>query len=112
MNNEIHLIMPMGGSGSRFSERGFELPKPLLKINGKPFFYWATQSIVKFTRVKSLTFVVLQEHIDKFQIDKEIKKYYPNSYIRILKHVLNGAVLTCLEGVKDIKDDLPILFND
>lgn len=112
MNNEIHLIMPMGGNGSRFSEKGFELPKPLLEIKGKPFFYWATQSIVKFTRVKSITFVVLQEHIDKFQIDKEIKKYYPNAYIRVLENVLNGAVLTCLEGVKDIIDDVPILFND
>jgi len=112
MNNEIHLIMPMGGSGSRFSERGFELPKPLLEINGKPFFYWAAQSIVRFSKLKSLTFVVLQEHIDRFQIDKEIKKYYPNAYIRVLKHVLNGAVLTCLEGVKDIIDDAPILFND
>ena len=26
--------------------------------------------------------------------------------------MLNGAVLTCLEGIKNIKDDMPVLFND
>lgn len=110
--DSIHLIMPMGGSGSRFSERGFTLPKPLIPINDKPFFYWATESINKFVAIKSLTFVVLREHIDKFGIDKEIKKYYPDAAINILDHVLDGAVLTCMEGVKNIADDSPVLFND
>ena len=48
MNKKIHLIMPMGGRGSRFSKEGFDFPKPLIKIYDKPFFYWATRSIEKF----------------------------------------------------------------
>ncbi|MEG2021691.1 MAG: glycosyltransferase family 2 protein [Oscillospiraceae bacterium] len=112
MNEGINLIMPMGGSGSRFSERGFDLPKPLIMLQGRPFFYWATRSIEKYTKLKSLTFVVLQEHINKFKIDIEIKKYFPDAQIRVLGEVLNGAVLTCLEGVKAIDNDAPIVFND
>ena len=108
----IHLIMPMGGSGSRFSEHGFLQPKPLIPLNGKPFFYWATQSIAKFVPLESLTFVVLREHITGFGIDQEILRYYPDARIRVLEHVLNGAVLTCLAGVEDIHDDSPVLFND
>ena len=38
MSQGIHLIMPMGGKGSRFSENGFSIPKPLIIINDKPFF--------------------------------------------------------------------------
>jgi len=109
---KIHLIMPMGGRGSRFSEIGMHEPKPLLELNGKPFFYWATQSIIKFIEVESLTFVVLQEHIDFFQIDKIIKNYYPYANIKVIKDVLPGAVLTCMEGIKHIDDDAPIIFND
>ena len=108
----IHLIMPMGGSGSRFSERGFSQPKPLIPINNRPFFYWATESVNKFTKLCSLTFVVLKEHVERFDIDKSIRQYYPDAYLCILEHVLNGAVLTCLEGVNTIKDTNPILFND
>ncbi len=108
---KLHLIMPMGGKGSRFSEVGFKEPKPLIKINNKPFFYWATRSITKFLDV-DLTYVVLKEHVVNFNIDQEIKKYFPEANIVVIDEVLNGAVLTCLEGIKNINDDLPIVFND
>lgn len=108
----IHLIMPMGGGGTRFGNRGFDLPKPLIDLQGKPFFYWATQSIVKHVDVQDIIFVVLYEHIEKFDIDKEIKKFYPDAKIQVIDHVLNGAVLTCCEGIKAVEDKLPILFND
>lgn len=110
--SKIHLIMPMGGAGTRFFDNGYECPKPLLEIQGKPFFYWATRSIEKFVELESLTFVVLQEHIDRFGIDAKIKEYYPNARIEVLEKVLNGAVLTCLEGVKNLSNDVPVLFND
>lgn len=108
----INLVMPMGGSGSRFSKDGFTIPKPLIEINGKPFFYWATQSIRKYVDLESLTFVVLQEHIDKFSIDEKIYSFFPEAKIEVIPKVLNGAVLTCLEGVKNIFNNLPIIFND
>lgn len=112
MKNKVHLIMPMGGAGSRFFKNGFVMPKPLIEINNKPFFYWATRSISKYVELEDLTFVVLQEHIDDFGIDKSIKKYFPNANIVVIPHILNGAVLTCIEGIREIDDDNPIVFND
>lgn len=109
---KIHLIMPMGGAGSRFFKTGFVMPKPLIEINGKPFLYWSTKSLTNYIEVEDITFVVLQEHIDKFNINEVILKYFPNAKIQIIPKLLNGAVLTCIEGVKSIKDDLPIIFND
>ena len=94
MSSKIHLVMPMGGAGSRFFKNGFIIPKPLIELNGKPFFYWATQSIVKFVDVEDITFVVLKKHIEEFEIDKKILEYY-NDY-----------------GANSIDDDLPIIFND
>lgn len=108
----LNLIMPMGGGGTRFGRSGFNMPKPLIEIYGKPFFYWATQSIAKFVHLENITFVVLKEHIEKFDIDEYIKKYYPNASIHIIPHVLNGAVLTCMEGITNIPDNAPIIFND
>jgi len=108
----IHYILPMGGGGTRFGNSGYELPKPLIPLHSHPFFYWAAQSIYKFYDVIDITFVILKDHADRFGLDKEILKYYPDAKIVYLDHVLNGAVLTCLEGVKEIKDDAPILFND
>ena len=109
---KINLIMPMAGGGTRFKKEGIMLPKPLIELDGHPFFFWATQSIAKFIDVDNLIFVVLKEHIENYNIDKEILKYYPSAKLQVIDHVLNGAVLTCLEGIKLIDNDNPILFND
>lgn len=109
--NNIHLIMPMGGRGSRF--QGLEeYPKPLIPLHERPFFYWATQSIVKNIEVQDITFVILKEHIERFCIDEQIKKYYPAAKIAVIPEVLNGAVLTCREGIKNLTDDGSLIFND
>ncbi len=112
MSNKIHLVMPMAGEGSRFYKNGYKIPKPLIEINGFPFFYWAALSITKFVEVQNLIFVVLRKHIDEFGIDKCILRYFPDAVIEIVPYVLNGPVLTCLEGIKNINDELPVLFND
>lgn len=110
---KIHLIMPMGGKGSRFSKEGYDLPKPLITINDRPFFFWACQSITNFVDVEDIIFVVLQEHVDKFHIDEEIKKYYKDAKIKIIPEMFKeGPVLTCLAGLEEVHDDKPILFND
>lgn len=112
MLTEIHLIMPMAGRGSRFSSQGFDFPKPLIKIYEKPFFYWAARSVSKFVKLASIDFVVLQEHIDRYHIDESIRADFPNAGIHILPEVTEGAVITCMKGINDIDDDLPVVFND
>lgn len=109
---KLNVVMPMGGGGTRFGNHGYDVPKPLIEIYEKPFFYWATQSLVKNIEVESLTFVVLQQHIDKFGIDNKIKEFYPKAKINVIPEVLPGAVLTCKAGVLNIENNQPIIFND
>lgn len=112
--NKLHLIMPMGGAGSRFFKNGFVMPKPLIEINGKPFLYWATRSIEKYIELEDITFVVLRQHVEAFHIDKEILYYFPDAKIETVEfdEVKSGPVMTCLAGLKNIHDNHPILFND
>ena len=81
---------------------GFVMPKPLIEINDKPFFYWATKSISSFVDVEDITFVVLEQHINEFSIDSKIMEFFPESKIVIIPEILNGAVLTCMNGIKKI----------
>lgn len=109
---KLNLIMPMGGGGTRFGNHGFDLPKPLIPIYEKPFFYWATKSVEKYVDLGSITFVVLKEHVEKFFIDREILKYFPEARIKVIPEILPGAVLTCKAGIDDVPQGEPILFND
>lgn len=107
-----HLIIPMGGASSRFYNKGYIQPKPLIEIQEKPFLYWAAMSILKFTEVADLTFVVLRQHINEFQIDRVIKNHFPDAHIEIVENILPGPVFTSLRGVEGISDNAPIIFND
>lgn len=112
MAPKLHLIMPMAGRGSRFFEDGYVSPKPLIELRGKPFFYWAAQSVAKFVDCADITFVVLAEHITDFAIDKAIKQYWPAARIVALPAVTEGAAITCLRGAEGLPDGEPLLFND
>lgn len=109
---KVHLVMPMAGRGSRFQEVGYMIPKPLIPIYDRPFFFWAVQSVRKFIDLVSLDFVVLKEHVETFQIDREIYSYFPEANIHILPKVTEGAVITCLHAIENIDDDDPVIFND
>ena len=108
----VNLVFPMGGAGTRFLGEDFELPKPLIDLNGEPFFKRAADSLVGHVRYERLVFVVLKEHIEKYEIDRKIHEYYPDAKIVSLKKVLPGAVMTAMEGAKAIHNDLPVIFTD
>ena len=36
MKNDMQIIIPMSGFGERFRRAGYEVPKPLIEIDGKP----------------------------------------------------------------------------
>ena len=88
------------------------MPKPLIEIYDRPFFYWSVMSIRRFLPDCDITFVVLKEHVEEFDIAEKIRKFFPDARICVIDHVLPGAVMTCMEGAKSITDDAPVLFND
>lgn len=110
--DKLHCVMPMAGRGSRFLKTDFDLPKPLIRLYGRPFFFWSTESIRRFIGPVSLDFVVLREHEERYGIKQEILRLYPTARVHVLPEVTEGAVITCLEGAKEIEDDAPVVFND
>jgi bifunctional N-acetylglucosamine-1-phosphate-uridyltransferase/glucosamine-1-phosphate-acetyltransferase GlmU-like protein len=41
----MKIIIPIGGIGQRFKDEGFDLPKPLININGKSMIYHLIESL-------------------------------------------------------------------
>lgn len=108
----LHAVIPMAGEGARFRALGYDLPKPLVPLQGRPFLYWAAASLTAALPLASLTFVVLRRHIREHAIDAVIHAFFPLARIVVLEEQLNGPVLTCLAGVAELADGLPVLFND
>lgn len=109
---ELHVIMPMAGEGSRFLKEGWTTPKPLIEINGMPLFMRAINSINNEGICMRYSFIVRQEHIDKYQIDQKIKEILPQANIFIVQKTTRGAVETCLKAEKEIMPNEAVLIMD
>ena len=107
---DTKLILPMAGRGSRFAEEGFDLPKPLLDVNGLPM---VIQAVNCLPECDSNIFICLEEHVDEFNIDKVIKNTYHNTEVVSLRNVTQGQACTCELGLKNFQVDLekPIMIS-
>lgn len=93
-------VFPMAGRGSRFADRGFEVPKPLIEVGGKPMFAWALQSLEGLP-ISKLIVVALQEHEKQFGLSALFRQHCPITMpleFVFLPDVTEGQLCTVLEA--------------
>ena len=104
--------MPMAGEGSRFLKEGWTTPKPLIELNGQPLFKHAISSVTDKDIQMKYSFIVRQEHIDKYQIDNGIRSFLPEANLFSVVKTTRGAVETCLIAENAIADDDAVIVMD
>lgn len=104
-------LIPLAGRGSRFADVGYDDPKPLIDVSGKPMIIQASNSL---PRSEKQIFVTLQEHLDKYSLKNALKKEYPKSKIVSVNKVTEGQAITCSLGLEGacISDSLLIAASD
>lgn len=105
------LILPMAGLGSRFAQKGYKDPKPLLDVNGYPMIIQAVNCLPDTT---NKVFVCLEEHITKYpELKTKLNFSFPNCNIHEISSVTNGQACTTEIGVinSNIDLDMPILIS-
>jgi NDP-sugar pyrophosphorylase family protein len=107
--NNMANIVTMAGKGKRFSDEGYTLPKPLIPINGEPMIWKVIDSLPESNK---WIFVVREEHISEFQIDKAIKQKIPEAIITVDKDLLGGASIFCAEKYIDEDEEIFIAGCD
>lgn len=78
MANNIQLIIPMSGIGKRFIDAGYDVPKPLIEVDGK---HMIEHVVDLFPGVKDITFIINDKHIEENDIGNLLRKLYPNCKI-------------------------------
>ena len=104
------LILPMAGKGSRFTEEGYNLPKPLLDVDGLPMILQAVDCLPESD---NNVFICLQDHIDDFGIDKTLKNHFLNTEVISINETTEGQACTCEIGIEETNINLenPILIS-
>jgi NDP-sugar pyrophosphorylase family protein len=96
----------MAGAGSRFQEQGYELPKPLIDVCGKPMIERVIESLSSNKVDTNFIFVAQQEHLDLGLRDYLQDK---GSIITIDK-MTEGAACTTLLAEELIDNDVELVI--
>jgi UDP-N-acetylglucosamine diphosphorylase / glucose-1-phosphate thymidylyltransferase / UDP-N-acetylgalactosamine diphosphorylase / glucosamine-1-phosphate N-acetyltransferase / galactosamine-1-phosphate N-acetyltransferase len=107
----MNIVMPMAGRGSRFAEIGIEVPKPLIDVQGRPMYAWATESL-PLDLANKLIFICLQNHLRNRALADDIRSRYArwNPEIIPLDEVTDGQACTVLKAAAWIENDEPLLI--
>ena len=108
----LHIIMPMAGEGSRFLKEGWTTPKPLIPLHGMPLFKRAIGSVHADGIQMKYSFIVRQNHIDEYGIDKGIQSFLPEAKVFSVQQTTRGAVETCLMAESAIDDNDAVVVMD
>lgn len=82
----------MAGLGTRFSNEGYKLSKPLIPVSGIPMILKAIRDLPKADK---WIFVMREEHIE-YGVDKLIKREIPHAIIISVKGTTEGQACTCM----------------
>lgn len=105
--NDMNVLIPMAGAGSRFATAGYTFPKPLIEINGKPMI----QVVVENLNIKAnYTYIVQKEHYDKYHLKYMLDVITPGCNIVCVDGVTEGAACTTLLAKEFIDNDKQLII--
>ena len=99
----MNILLPIAGLGSRFSKVGFELPKPLIKVEGKPMIQRAIESL----GVQGNYIFIIK---DNETLKLHLQSIYPDSNIISINYLTDGPASTCLLAKEQINNNQPLLI--
>lgn len=100
-------IIPMAGLGSRYTKEGYTLPKPLIPVSGKPMIIRAIENMPPSDK---WIFIVREEHITQYAINRLLKSVLKNPIIIPVKKTTEGQACTCMLAKPYINDDEPVFI--
>ena len=106
-DENLTVLIPMAGAGSRFQQAGYTFPKPLIDVKGKPMI----QVVVENLNIKAnYVYVVQKEHREKYNLDTLLNLITPGCKIVEVDTITEGAACTALLAKEYINSDNPLFF--
>ena len=106
----FQIIIPMSGFGERFRQKGYDIPKPLIQVEGKPII---AHVLEMFPEEKNIILICNQEHLDnpQYRMEETIRKYCPHAHIKSIAPHKRGPIHAVQQVESCIKPDAPTIIN-
>ena len=105
----LNIVIPMAGRGSRFAEKGYFDPKPLIPIGDKRMIEVVVNNLKPKCEHRFI-FVCQQEHLDKYNYKGELDRIAPGCEIIGIDGITEGAACTVMYSESFIDNDIPLMI--
>ena len=105
--DNLNILIPMAGEGSRFKNAGYTFPKPLIEVNGKPMIQVVTENL---GFKANYIYIVRKEHYDKYHLSNFLNLITPGCKIVTVDSLTEGAACTTLLAKEYIDNDNSLLI--
>lgn len=116
----MNVLVLMAGEGERFKKRGYNMPKPYIKVRGRPIVEWTTRSLPFINhygedptnnRIR-LSLAVREEHVKEYRVDSLLREIYGNPRIIQFSETTRGNLETAYICATQILSDDEFLVLD
>ena len=104
----MQIVVPMSGFGSRFKAAGYQYPKPLIEVDGKPII---EHVVSMFPGEKKFIFICSEEHLKTTPMRSVLERIAPGCQIVPIKPHKLGPVYAVMCGEDKIADDEPTIVS-
>ena len=95
------VCIPLAGEGSRFRDKGYTFPKPLITIRNKPMLQWVVESI-NMPWATHL-FICRDPDATNYRMGEMCAQVTPKSVVHVLSQPTSGAATTVLAGLNTLE---------
>jgi len=88
-----NLVIPSAGQGRRFSEVGYQYPKPLIQVDGQPMIQVVMENL---TGVGRPIVIMQRKHIDHYCAEYHLKRVNPETVLVTTDGLTEGSTCTIL----------------
>ena len=104
---KIQLLIPMSGQGTRYKKAGYNQPKPLIPVNGRPMI---ERLLEKFPTDWPCTFVLAENH-QSTELPVLLKKLRPLAKIIVVPVHSQGPSFAVKAALSSMIEEDPILVS-
>ncbi len=108
MNKKLNIVIPMAGRGSRFVNAGYNIPKPMIQVHGKPMIQVVVENLTPKCSHRFI-FICQNEHIEQYNLIPFLKLLGEDIEVIGIDGVTEGMVCTVLKAKHFIDNDSPLM---
>jgi len=106
-NNTMNVLIPMAGSGSRFTRAGYNTPKPLIDIKGTPMI---ARAIVSLGVPNANYHFLIRKDGNERKIQSTLRALIPDCNVVIIDYLTEGPACSAILFEKWIANDEELII--